>query len=123
MGYSGWAADEETPAVTGCIATRVCDTRALRAVDRGCIPGETPGNIAAAHASSFAVAGGLRFQRAVHSFVTPILVGPAGQNALWPDAEANPPYCEPQQTAGRQGRERGAVVRTNRLRQAKLAKR
>src|SRR5678816_2169412 len=60
---------------------------------------------------------GLRFERAVHAFMAPVLIGAPGHNALRPDAQLYPAHTEGGEAARGAGGERAAVIGAQTLRQ------
>ena len=65
----------------------------------------------------------MTLERTMHAFVHPVLIRPAGQDALVLDAEAHPPHVETGAAVNRLGGEWDAVVRPDRPRLPVLAER
>ena len=63
---------------------------------------------------------GVTLEGAMHAFVTTVLLGLAGFDELWGDAESDPPDRESREAAERVGGEGRAVVRADALRQSVL---
>src|SRR5260370_9518178 len=53
---------------------------------------------------------GLLFQRAMHAFVSAILLRMPSFDALWHDAQLDPPYRQPRQPGRPSGRNRRAAI-------------